>query len=81
VNSEWWSETMPSRAFQREGLVHMSVRYENHGFCGVACVPYGVTLLSTDAVREYAALLAVHEHEVNCIECLVEMWNDDLAPG
>lgn len=70
---EWWTPIMPSRAFLREGLIHMSVPYFEHAYCGVECVPYGVRLYSTDAAREYALMLSVLETEVNCLECFVRM--------
>jgi len=82
VDSEWWSPVMPSRAFQRAGLVHMSISKRGYAWCGTASIPYGIVLTSTDAALEYAALLAVADDEVTCLECIVEMglhpdWYDD----
>jgi hypothetical protein len=64
---------MPSRAFQRNGLVHMSVPHDGYAYCGAAAIPYGVLLCSTDAAKEYAKVLAVAEDEVTCLECIVMM--------
>ncbi len=84
---EWWQPLMPSRAFARDGLVHMSISGEPHAFCGVYGAPYGVLLCSSDAALEYAAMLAIADDEVTCLGCIVEMWmnawryeDDDLAP-
>lgn len=64
---------MPSRAFLRDGLVHMSVARGSWAFCGTPSIPYGVQLCSTDAAVEYAQMLAVADDEVTCLECIVYM--------
>jgi hypothetical protein len=71
---------MPSRAFSRDGIVHMLVAGETHAYCGSYGTPYGVRLRSTDAVRAYAARLAVVEDEVTCLECVVEMGYANFVP-
>lgn len=78
VDSEWWSPVMPSRAFLREGLIHMSVTFAAYAFCGETSVPYGVQIYSTDAAREYAQMLAVADDEVTCLTCIVEMGHADF---
>jgi hypothetical protein len=73
VDSEWWAPVMPSRAFLRDGLVHMSVARGSWAYCGMPSVPYGVQLCSTDAAEEYARALTVADDEVTCLECIVHM--------
>lgn len=78
VDSEWWAPVMPSRAFLRDGLVHMSLPWSRNAYCGEPSVPYGVQVCSTDAVLEYARLLSIEVDEVTCLACIVAMgeWSE-----
>lgn len=77
ADEEWWAPTMPPRAFLREGLVHMSRRWDGtQAYCGVEAVPYGVRLYSTDEAREYANMLETLSGEIDCLTCLVYQAGD-----
>lgn len=65
---------MPPHAFMQEGLVHMTRRYTVEAYCGVVAIPYGVELHSTDAALELAKLLAIHDCEVTCFQCIAHMF-------
>lgn len=74
---EWWVHVMPSRAFQMDGLVHMSVPRSTYAYCGAGGSPYGLDIRSTDAALVYARTLFAADEMVNCIVCIVNMEHDD----
>ena len=78
VDSEWWAPVMPSRAFLRDGLVHMSQPYAGVAYCSEPAIPYGVQVCSTDAALEYARLLTIGVDEITCLACIVMMgeWSE-----
>ena len=73
---QWWLPVMPSHAFLREGLVHLSLPHEgSRAYCGEDAVPFAVRFYSTDEAQAYGRMLKELEAEVSCFFCLVASWH------
>ena len=85
-NLPWWTPLVGSHAFLRDGLVHLTTRWNGaRSYCGQDAVPYGVRLHSTDALRAYEQMLVELRLDVSCLQCIAgdmrlgdwDLWQED----